>query len=278
MAAKSFDGRISELKRSLIAIRRDVNGFLCTGDDSYLLSVSGQVRSLICTSYSGGKNKNLHPLLLELAQQSDYSLILYAASMNFENLTNVPIYVTHCKSTWSHVPQPGMKRFALVEWINSDRMFVDYKAKFISPNRMIRAIADKDGGSHYDPESEESDSLNRQEYMHKSISIKGSSFFIADIGILTYFLGSQYLNSLHPHDHDQRSEKMLNCSLVAEIMSCKNKLHNLAMGRIEVSIRNDQIRELNQEIKKYKIVIKGVNQLNQEIFVGEKIIEKRTKE
>ncbi len=277
MVEKSFNDRISELMRALTVIRRDVNGFLSTGDDSYLLSISGQVRSLICTSYSGEKNKNLHPLLVELAQQSDYRLILYAMPMNFEDLPNVPIYVTHCNSIWSHVQQPGMKRFELVEWINADRMFVDYKSKLISPNRMIRAIADKDGGSHYDPDSEESDCLNRQEYMHKSFSIKGSSFFIADIGILTNFLGSQYLNSLHLNDQDDRSEKLTDCSLIAEIMSCKNKLRNLAMGHIKMSIRNDQIRELNQENKKYKIVIKGVNELNQEKIVGEKIVNKTQK-
>ncbi len=85
------------------------------------------------------------------------------------------------------------------------------------------------------------------------------------------------MKSLHLNDQDDRSEKLTDCSLIAEIMSCKNKLRNLAMGHIKMSIRNDQIRELNQENKKYKIVIKGVNELNQEKIVGEKIVNKTQK-
>lgn len=140
---KSLEQREKELRDSL-ALLQDSLIKVQQDDANYLKIIAGQLRALVCF---GGRS--LNPLLLNLADEKKVVLKCYGYPVEeiLELGHNIVLALPPSK-TISHEPAPGLKPLGFKEWLNSTYLCLG-KYKY-TPNEIIRMVAEKEGGAHYD--------------------------------------------------------------------------------------------------------------------------------
>lgn len=188
---KDINYKLNELKMSLEAIENANNCFWKDSlKKSYLLTIIGQSRVLV-----GQGGKNMHPLLIELQNELKIFPIFYSTKEKvIINESNEIIAHMIGDRTWSVDIKPHLKAFDIKTWMNANyqHLNINKTKKYYSRNDILRGIADKHGGGHYDSEiSEYVEELERQTF---SNGLNGVSLFLVDIASVIVYVGKQLLN------------------------------------------------------------------------------------
>lgn len=139
---KTIEDKIEYLKRGIRAMLNANNNYLKTNDDSYLLTIQSQLRSLVAT---GGRS--MHPVLLNLSDELNIPLFIYAspAKVKREKLA----FSTLVGKTWSLKKVDGCKQFTLKKWLEEEVYFAENSRKLKSRNQVIKDTSNFEGGAHF---------------------------------------------------------------------------------------------------------------------------------
>ena len=183
---KDIGYRMQELEKALDAIQKANAQYQQKHEDAWLLMMTGQLRGLVAI----GKSKTMHPLLLELAEELNIPLKLYSRPGKVNPPPADLLGAIICGKTWSTRQHPGLIEFELRTWLETHRYHVDALKIYTTPNEVLRAIAEKSGGVHYDPDRAPSEeSLSRASRGNDSLQETGVQMFLQDIAALVYWMG-----------------------------------------------------------------------------------------
>jgi len=147
MEKKSLDTRLNELKEA-ISLLDDSLQRVKAGDLKYFKVISAQLRALICLG-----TRNLSPLLINLAKGKNMPLFCYGPSTRDSDTNNFTVLKISSFFVGLLPFSPANKKYKLEEWLFSP--FVRLGDKIYTPNEVIRMVAEKEGGAHYDEELDE---------------------------------------------------------------------------------------------------------------------------
>ncbi len=198
---------MQELEKALDAINKANAQYQQSHDSSWLLLMTGQLRGLVAI----GNPRNMHPLLLELAEELNIPLKLYSLPGKINPPPDNFLAAIICGKTWATRQHPGLIEFELRTWLETPRYHVDTLKIYTTPNEVLRAIAEKSGGVHYDSDRAPSEeSLSRSTRGNDSFQETGVQMFLQDIAALVYWMGmrlgyvwNSQLKSIDP-EQDQR--------------------------------------------------------------------------
>ncbi len=186
---KSIDERISELRTSLRAIDNANDHFERTGDEAYLYDIAGRVRALVCT---GGRT--MSPLLIQLSKELGIELEI--CSLPPRKVSNEEINASEViGKTWSTRPKRNFRKYSLEEWFDTPIYFLRKTQVFLTRNYVIREIAEKEGGAHFDKK------LTPLILQLKGVcyeigsskKINGTQMILLDVAPAVFFLGQSLL-------------------------------------------------------------------------------------
>ena len=148
-ARKSQRQRLEELRQALLVIEHGLQTAFETGEEAHFLPVVGQLRSLLAS----GKQT---PLLLDLAQELGFPLEFYSIPLDFLDNEELAEILGPTRIQWTGdslsaepVPPPIKQKVTMKAWLASTQVVVGRKK--ISGERLLKMVANKLGGSHYDP-------------------------------------------------------------------------------------------------------------------------------
>lgn len=146
---KSQRQRLEELRQALIVIEHGLRAAVEAGEEAHLVPVVGQLRALLVSS---GQT----PLLLDLARQLDFPLEFYSIPLDFLDNEQIAEILGPTRIQWTGdslsakpVPPPIKQKVTMKAWLASTQVVVGRKK--ISGERLLKMVANKLGGSHYDP-------------------------------------------------------------------------------------------------------------------------------
>jgi len=145
---KTFKQRTDDLRNSLTVIKYNLDLALTHNELALLLAVCGQLRNLLWTS------KTNHPLLLELAEETDFPLEFFSMPLDFlEQRTSIwgstAIMWTGDSIRSTGEGPPFHQKVTMSEWLASTQVIV-YGTR-ITGEELICMASNKLGGSHFDP-------------------------------------------------------------------------------------------------------------------------------
>lgn len=145
---KTLKQRVEDLNQSLTVIKANLEMALTHERFALFLPVCGQLRNLLVTS------KTNHPLLLELANETEFSPEFFSIPLNFlEQQATIlgpdSIQWTGDSIRSSEEGPPFHKKVTMSEWLASTQVTV--YGKRITGEQLISMAANKLGGSHFDP-------------------------------------------------------------------------------------------------------------------------------
>ncbi len=148
-ARKSQRQRLEELRQALLVIEHGLQTAFETGEEAHFLPVVGQLRSLLAS----GKQT---PLLLDLAQELGFPLEFYSIPLDFLDNEELAEILGPTRIQWTGdslsaepVPPPIKQKVTMKARLASTQVVVGRKK--ISGERLLKMVANKLGGSHYDP-------------------------------------------------------------------------------------------------------------------------------
>lgn len=143
---KSFEDKFGELKLSLEILQNANNDFWKTYQPSRLLTIATHGRMLVGL----GKNSK-RPRLLELLDEKHFNPILfsYPEKTFFDEGM---VCASYGDKTWFLNNPSSLCAYTLEKWmtINSYFVIINNERKYINRNEILKHIADKHGGAHYD--------------------------------------------------------------------------------------------------------------------------------
>ncbi len=142
MLKKSLKQRENELNESL-SLLDDALGKVQKGDDNYFKIISVQLRALVCVG-----SRSLNPLLLNLAEEKNIKLECYGYSVR-EPLNGLVLSINPSIAVSVENPQrPSIRKCEFKKWLNQP--YLALHQYLYTPNEVIRMVAEKEGGAHYD--------------------------------------------------------------------------------------------------------------------------------
>lgn len=144
MERKSLDRRSDELNDA-ISLLEDAVQKVTFGDSKYFKVISSQLRALICSG-----SRSLNPLLINLAEDKSVPLFCYGPSTRNSDKDEFTVLKISFFFIGLTPFSPGNQRYELNEWLFSP--FVRLGDMIYTPNEVIRMVAEKEGGVHYDSE------------------------------------------------------------------------------------------------------------------------------
>jgi hypothetical protein len=200
---KSQQQRLEELRQALMVIEKGLQLAFETGEAAHFLPVVGQLRALLAS----GKQT---PLLLNLAQERDFPLQFY--SMPLDSLDNAEMaeILGPTRIQWTgdslslKAEPPFIQRVTMKEWLDSTQAVVAERK--ISGEQLLKMVANKLGGSHYDP------TLPPELAAMVPFSLAGvPSFYLtlARLGAVVVGLGQALLERCRPAERRPRTRSGL---------------------------------------------------------------------
>ena len=144
MESKSTEYRLKELADS-ISLLKDALEKILSGDNRYFKIISSQLRALLCLG-----SRSLNPLLINLASEKNISLFCYGPSERASDLDEYTVLKISNFFIGLTSFSPGNQKYELRDWMLSS--VVRSGKDIYSPNEVIRIVAEKEGGAHYDDE------------------------------------------------------------------------------------------------------------------------------
>jgi hypothetical protein len=139
---KSLKQKEKDLSESL-ALLEDALEKVQGGDDNYFKIISGQLRALICFG-----SRSLSPLLFNLAEENSIELECYGYSVR-EPLEGLVLAINPGIAVSVANPQrPSIGKSKFKKWL--DKPYLALHSYLYTPNEVIRMVAEKEGGAHYD--------------------------------------------------------------------------------------------------------------------------------
>lgn len=148
LVKKTLEQREKELNAA-VSLLSDAISQVENGNSQYYKILAGQLRALVATG-----SRTLNPLLLNLAEEKGITLICYAYSTVIKGLESLDekhlVLAINPDILISHRPvsRPSIKRYEFKKWLNMP--FLVLNSEKYTPNEIIRVVAEKEGGSHYD--------------------------------------------------------------------------------------------------------------------------------
>jgi len=147
---KSRQQRLEELRRALIVIESGLESAFRTGEEAHFLPVVGQLRSLLASG-------NQTPLLLDLAQEAGFPLEFYSVPLDALDNEEMARILGPTRIQWTgdslsaYAEPPAIRqKVTMQEWLASTQVVVGQLK--ISGEQLLKMVANKMGGSHYDPQ------------------------------------------------------------------------------------------------------------------------------
>ena len=145
---KTQQQRLEELRQALVVIQQGLRVTAETKELAHLLPIVGQLRALLV---SGGQT----PLLLDLAGQMDLPLEFYSIPLDFLDNEEMAQILGPTRIQWSGDsirarPQgpPFHQKVTMAQWLSSTQLVV--KGMKVSGETLLKLVANKLGGAHYD--------------------------------------------------------------------------------------------------------------------------------
>ena len=142
--------RLEELRQALVVIEHGIQETAATQELAHLLPVVGQLRALLVSS---GQT----PLLLDLARQMDFPLDFYSIPLDFLDNEEMAKILGPTRIQWSgdsirSTPEgpPFHQKVTMAHWLSSTQLVV--RGTKVSGEQLLKLVANKLGGAHYDPE------------------------------------------------------------------------------------------------------------------------------
>jgi hypothetical protein len=146
---KSKRQRLEELRQALVVIESGLQSAFQTGEEAHFLPVVGQLRALLVAS---GQT----PLLLDLARELGFPLEFYSIPLGALDNEEMAAILGPSRIQWTgdslgpHPQAPLLSQKVTMEaWLASTQVVVGQKK--ISGEELLRMVANKLGGAHYDP-------------------------------------------------------------------------------------------------------------------------------
>lgn len=189
MYQKSKAERRGELQRALTLIESSIKTAMETQEIAFMSVVVAQLRALLTTFRSN------NPLLLDLAKEHDFALDFYSITLDFLDNEEIAQILGPTRIQWTgdsirSTPEgpPFHHKVSMQDWLASTQVVVR-GTKFTGED-LIRMVAEKEGGAHYDK-------VIPQELADmKSFYINGSPshyLTLARLGEVVVHLGNQLL-------------------------------------------------------------------------------------
>jgi len=141
--------RFEGLHQALLIIEHGLRLITETNELAHLTPVVGQLRALLVSS---GQT----PLLLDLAKQMSFSLEFYSIPLDFLDNQEIAQILGPTRIQWSGdsmraTPEgpPFHHKVTMAEWLASTQLVV--RGVKVTGEQLIKLIANKLGGAHYDP-------------------------------------------------------------------------------------------------------------------------------
>lgn len=191
---KDIKYRCNELKTSLDQIKDIYESFILKNKAHNINLLAGIARMLLC------RGTNAHPLLLEIMNEFKIQPIIYS----FPEQTNPHlIHSLYNDISWGVVPRPNLNIPYLFEkWLNIPAyvLSIDSGIQRFNRIKLIKHIADKHGGAHYDRDisplydnlSETYISVGKEPNKRK---MTGIQLFLLDISMAIHYIGYYTLNA-----------------------------------------------------------------------------------
>jgi hypothetical protein len=148
MGKKTLKQREKELEDA-ICLLNNATSQVNDGNFQYFKVISAQLRGLI-----GMGSRSLNPLLLNLAEEKGIKLECYAYSTTMpkglEYLEQNIVLAMNPSLLISVTPvsRPSIKKWEFKKWLETP-ILVLFSERY-TPNEIIRLVAEKEGGAHYD--------------------------------------------------------------------------------------------------------------------------------
>ena len=146
---KSRRQLLEELRQALVVIESGLQSAFQTGEQAHFLPVVGQLRALLVSS--GQK-----PLLLDLARELGFALEFYRIPLDVLDNEKWAEVLGPTRIQWTgdslgpHAEPPLLRQKVTMEaWLASTQVVVGQQR--ISGEELLRMVANKLGGAHYDP-------------------------------------------------------------------------------------------------------------------------------
>jgi len=147
MVKKNLEQQIDDLRDSIKLLEEALKkGY--TGDKKYLKIISAQLRALVCSG-----SRSLNPLLIELAEKKGMPLVCYGPPDIDKNEAKHTLFKLSGRVIGLEPFSPAQCRYELKDWMNI--CFFVLENERYTPNDIIRTVAEKEGGAHYDKELSE---------------------------------------------------------------------------------------------------------------------------
>ncbi|MDD5253330.1 MAG: hypothetical protein PHW44_05500 [Candidatus Omnitrophica bacterium] len=147
MENKSLDTRFSELNDA-VSLLEDALQKVKSGDLKYFKVISSQLRALICLG-----SRSLTPLLINLAKEKNVALFCYGPSTRSSDTDGFTVLKISSFFVGLLPFSPANQKYELNNWLSSP--FVRLGNMIYTPNEVIRMVAEKEGGAHYDDKLDE---------------------------------------------------------------------------------------------------------------------------
>jgi hypothetical protein len=141
---KDVERRLKEL-RSSISLLQDALEKVLTGDNKYFKVILSQLRALLCSG-----SRALNPLLINIADEKKIPLLCYGPSERFSDQDEYTVLKISNFFIGLTSFSPSNQKFEIKDWMLSS--FIRLGKDMYSPNEIIRMLAEKEGGVHYDDE------------------------------------------------------------------------------------------------------------------------------
>jgi len=146
---KTQQQRLEELRQGLVVIEHGLRLSTETNELAHLIPVVGQLRALLVSS---GQT----PLLLDLAKQKNVPLEFYSMPLDFLDNEEIAQILGPTRIQWSGdsmraTPEgpPFHHKVTMAAWLASTQLVV--RGEKVSGEQLIKLVANKLGGAHYDP-------------------------------------------------------------------------------------------------------------------------------
>lgn len=147
---KSTRQRLEELRQALVVIESGLQSAFQTGEQAHFLPVVGQLRALLV---SGGRQK---PLLVDLARELGFALEFYSIPLDVLDNEKWAEILGPSRIQWTgdslgpHAEPPLLsEKVTMQAWLASTQVVVGEEK--ISGEELLKMVANKLGGAHYDP-------------------------------------------------------------------------------------------------------------------------------
>lgn len=225
MVRKSNKKKEDELKTSLdvidIALAQALNTNNPSKIKTHTMSMLPHLRQLIASN-----GRNFRPRLLDYADDMSQPLKFYADQEwgiaftvefklpNQKETVFAPTFFAPnfvFQKTWSPFPKLGLCAVQLREWMKRTVFYNPNCECKYTRNKLLRAVADKDGGGHFDDLQDQFSFFLEQRFLcldrnDPSFCQSAKDIFVLDLGALVSWLGKRLFLALEQRDHNPSSD------------------------------------------------------------------------